>query len=397
MLSTRFSIVPTVRCFALLAAIALLSACAGGTGARSSNDGVNVDLSQPVTVALLLPYGSGDPGREQIARSLENAARLAQSDIRDASIDLRIYSDAGSSAGGASAASQAVADGAKIIVGPLFSTATAGAQGPAASAGIDVLSLSNNPDVAGGNVYILGTTFANTADRLVAYGLGRGERNIGVVYPAGLEGETARDAVVQAVNRRGATLTTAQPYNLSVEGIQASAGAIASTLNAGGTNAVVLTDGPTGGLAYIAEALRGNGVSAAQAQFFGLQRWDVSAETLSVPSLQGGVFAAPDPALVGAFNGRYRAAYGESPHELAGLAYDGIAAVGAMIAEARSQGGSPFSSARLTQSSGFAGVYGPFRFLADGRVQRNLAIIEVRDNRAVVAEFAARSFDAVGF
>src|SRR4029078_6586748 len=91
------------------------------------------------------------------------------------------------------------------------------------------------------------------------------------------------------------------------------------------------------------------------------------------------------------------AAYGESPHELAGLAYDGIAAVGAMIAEARAQGGSPFSPARMTQSAGFAGVYGPFRFLPDGRVQRNLAIIEVRNGGAVVAESAARSFDAVGF
>ena len=85
-----------------------------------------------------------------------------------------------------------------------------------------------------------------------------------------------------------------------------------------------------------------------------------------MPSLQGGVFAAPDPALVGAFNGRYRAAYGESPHELAGLAYDGIAAVGAMIAQAKAQGGSPFSSARLTQPAGFAGVNGPFRFLPSG-------------------------------
>ena len=397
MLSTRFSIVPALRALALLSAVAVLAGCAGGAGTRSASDGVDVDLSQPVTVALLLPYGSGDPGREQIARSLENAARLAQGDIRNAAIDLRIYNDQGSSAGGASAASQAVADGAKIIVGPLFSTATAGAQGPAASAGLKVLSFSNNSDVAGGNVYILGTTFGNSADRLVAYGLGRGERNIGVVYPAGLEGETARDAVVQAVNRRGATLTSAQPYNLSVEGIQAAAAPIASTLNAGGTNAVVLTDGPTGGLAYIAEALRGNGLGADQAQFLGLQRWDVSAEALAVPSLQGGVFAAPDPALVGAFNGRYRAAYGESPHELAGLAYDGVAAVGAMIAEAKAQGGSPFSTARLTQASGFAGVYGPFRFLTDGRVQRNLAILEVQGGRASVAESAARSFDAVGF
>jgi hypothetical protein len=251
--------------------------------------------------------------------------------------------------------------------------------------------------VAGGNVYILGTTFENTADRLVSYGQSNGLRNFGVVYPAGLEGETARDAVSEAISRRGATLSTAQSYSLSVEGIQAAAGPVASALLGSGTNAVILTDGPTGGLAFISEALRGNGVTPEIAQFMGMQRWDVSAEALGVPSLQGGVFAAPDPGLIGAFNGRYQAAYGESPHELAGLAYDGVAAVGALVAEARAQGGSPFSTARLTQASGFAGVNGPFRFLPSGRVQRNLAIIEVRGGQAVVTQRAARSFDAVAF
>jgi hypothetical protein len=399
MLSTRFStILPGLRKAALAAAAALgLAGCATAPRTAGVDDGIPVDVNQPVRVALLLPYGSGDPGREQIARSLENAARLAVSDLRNAQIDLVVYPSAGTTSGGSAAASQAVAEGTKIVVGPLFSTETAGASGPAAQGGLTVLSFSNNPSVAGGNVYILGTTFENTADRLVSYGQSRGLGNFGVVYPSGLEGETARDAVITAVGQRGATLTTSQPYNLSVEGIQAAAGPIAAALNGSGTNAVVLTDGPTGGLAFISEALRGNGVSADIAQFMGMQRWDVSAEALAVPSLQGGVYAAPDPALLGAFEGRYQTAYGESPHELAGLAYDGIAAVGALIAQARSQGGSPFSTARLTQPAGFAGVNGPFRFGQSGRVQRNLAIIEVRNGQPVVTERAARSFDAVAF
>ena len=399
MLSTRFStILPGLRQAALAAAAALgLAACATAPRTAGVDDGIPVDVNQPVRVALLVPYGSGDPGREQIARSLENAARLAVSDLRNASIDLVVYPSAGTTSGGSAAASQAVAEGAKMIVGPLFSTETAGAASPAAQGGLTVLSFSNNPSVAGGNVYILGTTFENTADRLVSYGQSRGLGNFGVVYPSGLEGETARDAVITAVGQRGANLTTSQPYNLSVEGIQAAAGPIAAALNGSGTNAVVLTDGPTGGLAFISEALRGNGVSADIAQFMGMQRWDVSAEALAVPSLQGGVYAAPDPALLGAFEGRYQTAYGESPHELAGLAYDSIAAVGALIAQARSQGGSPFSTARLTQPAGFAGVNGPFRFGQSGRSQRNLAIIEVRNGQPVVTERAARSFDAVAF
>lgn len=395
MLSTRIPAIPRLRAAALSLALAALAACAAPGPRVAGNDGIDVDPNAPVKVALLLPYGSGDAGREQIARSLENAARLAQSELRDATLELTIYPTAGTTAGGAAAASQAAAEGAKIIVGPLFSTETAGAQSPAASAGLTVLSFSNNPSVAGGNVYVLGTTFQNIADRLVAYGQSRGLDAFGVVYPTGLEGETARDAVRQAVGSRGATLVAAQSYNLSVEGIQAAGPAAAAVLNGGGANAVILTDGPTGGLGFIAETLRGNGV--AQAQLLGMQRWDTSAEALAVPSLQGGVFAAPDPATLGAFRGRYQTAYGEAPHELAGLAFDAVAAIGALVAEARAQGGSPFSTARLTQASGFAGANGPFRLTASGVAQRNLAIIAVQNGQAVVIERAARSFDSVAF
>lgn len=393
MLSTRFSV---IRTLAFAAAAVLIAAC-GPTGTQVSDSGVAVDPNAPVRVALLVPLGSGDPGREQIGRSLVNAAQLAQADLRNATIDLGIYPDGGTTEGGSAAASQAVAEGAKIIVGPLFSTATAGAEPVAAAAGIKILSLSNNATVASPTVYLLGNTFENTADRLVAYGLSRGLRNFGVVYPAGLEGETARNAVTGAVQRRGGNLVAAEPYNLSVEGIAAAAGPAAAALASSGADAIILTDGPTGGLAFISDALRNNGVAPAQGQFLGMQRWDVSAEAMAAPSLQGGVFAAPDPALIGAFEGRYRTAYGETPHELAGLAYDGIAAVGALIAEARSGGGSPFSDAALTQGSGFAGVNGAFRFLPGGMNERNLAMIEVRDGSAVVIERAARSFDAFGF
>lgn len=395
MLSMRFSAASALRAGLLAGMFAVLAACSTGTGPGASTAGIDVDPNQPVRVALLVPLGSGDPGRELIGRSLVNAAQLAQADLRNATIDLQVYPTSGTSEGGTAAAQQAIAEGAKIIVGPLFSTATAGAQPVANAAGITMLSLSNNPEVAGQNVYLLGNTFQNTAGRLVGYGLSRGLQNYAVVYPFGLEGDTARNAVAAAVRGRGANLVASEGYNLSVDAIERTAQPAAASLAATGANAVIMTDGPTGGLGLMSEALRNNGLTAAQAQFMGLQRWDVSAEVLSLPSLQGGVFAAPDPGLLAAFDGRYTNAYGESPHELAGLAYDGIAAVGAMIADARVNGGSPFSPARITQSAGFAGTNGAFRFLPGGLNQRNLAIFEVRGGQAVVTERAAGSFVAL--
>lgn len=395
MLSTRFSRRAALRPLAFAALVAL-SACAAPGPTVRGDDGVRVDLSQPVRVALLVPLGTGDPSREAIARSLVNAAGLAAADLREAQIDLQVYETRGTTEGGAAAASRAVAEGASVIVGPLFSTAAAGAGPVADAAGLKVLALSNNPSVAGGNVFLVGPTFRNTASQLIGHAQSRGLSNVAVVYPNGIEGETARDAARDAAQARGAALVGSQGYDLSVAGINAAAGPIASSLQAAGANAVILTDGPTGGLGFIADALRGAGLSPSGALFMGMQRWDVSGETLALPSLAGGVFAAPDPGPLAAFEGRYQTAYGERPHELAVLAYDGIGAVGAMIAEARAAGGSPFSTARLTQPRGFAGASGPFRFTPDGLNQRNLAIYEVREGRAVPISRASRSFDAPG-
>lgn len=397
MLSTRISFVRALRAGALCAAMAALSACAAQKSAGVTGSGLAVDPNQPVKVALLVPLGSGDPARERMGNSLVNAAKLAQGDVRNATIDLVVYPDQGTASGGAAAVSQAVAEGAQIIVGPLFSTATAGAQPVARQAGLTMFSFSNNADVAGDNVYILGNTFQNTADRLVAYAQSRGLNSFAVVYPNGLEGETARNAVAAAAQARGASVVASEGYNLSVDSIGAAAPAISAALQGSGANAVILTDGPTGGLGLMARGLRDNGLSPDFAQFLGMQRWDVSAEALAEPALQGGAFAAPDPGLLAAFNGRYQTAYGEAPHELASLAFDGVAAVGALIAQARTNGGEPFSTERVTQASGFAGASGPFRFTSSGSNQRNLAILQVQGGGATVAQPAARSFDSAGF
>jgi hypothetical protein len=58
---------------------------------------------------------------------------------------------------------QAVQDGAKIIIGPVFAQDAAAAGRAVAPRGINVLSFSNNTAVAGGNVFVLGNTFDNTA------------------------------------------------------------------------------------------------------------------------------------------------------------------------------------------------------------------------------------------
>ncbi len=380
-----------LRSVTLVFGLAALAACA------PSGSSGPVDPTEPVQVALLVPLGSDDPDREALGQSLVNAAELARSDLRGVAVELKVYATAGDPQTAAEAAQTALGEGAEILVGPLFSTATTAVAPIAASRSSVVLSFSNNPQVAGGNVYLLGNTFDNAAERIVGYTVGQGLTRLSIVHPQGAEGELARDAVRQAASRAGGEVVHLGSYPLSVEGIAEEIQGVADAVRAAAPDAMVLTDGPTGGLTFVAESLRGLGVRAEQVKFVGLQRWDTSQQALAQPSLEEGWFTGPDQLLSSRFADRYSSAYGRDPHPLAGLAYDGIAAVGALMAEAQAEGArDPFSAARLTKPAGFAGVTGIFRFMPDGTNQRALAVYEVDQGLALQIDPAPRSFGTGG-
>ncbi|WP_233416867.1 penicillin-binding protein activator [Halovulum marinum] len=384
-----------LRSTLVLGALAL-AGCAAPVAGPGAGGGA-VDPEQPVRVALLVPLGSTDSQREALGQSLVNAAQMARADLQNVDLELSVYATAGEAAAAENAARTALEEGADVVLGPLFSAATAQVAPLAAAQGLTVLSLSNTPDVAGGNVYILGNTFESTARRVVGHAAANGLLDLAVVYPQGPEGQLARNAVAQAAQAAGARLVAEASYPLSVQGITDATPAIAQRLRASAANAVVLTDGPTGGLSFVAETLRGLGVRPAAARFVGLQRWDTSAQAMAQPGLAGGWFAAPDQALSAQFESRYEQRFGQPPHPLSGLAYDGIAAIGALVAEARAEGRSDaFAPARLAQPSGFAGVMGIFRFLPNGRNERALAVYEVVDGVAQQISPAPRSFAASG-
>ena len=112
---------------------------------------------------------------------------------------------------------------------------------------------------------------------------------------------------------------------------------------------------------------------------------------MSLKGLQGAWYATPSPALVQQFNNRYQAAYGSTPPPVAGLAYDGIAAIGALVAQGNSNA---LTVSALTQGAGFAGVNGPFRFFPNGTNERGLAVAQIRNNQVIVIDPAPRSFGA---
>ncbi len=120
--------------------------------------------------------------------------------------------------------------------------------------------------------------------------------------------------------------------------------------------------------------------------------WD-DPRVFSEPALEGAWYAAPDSGGFRAFSARYRARYGQDPVRTATLAYDAAALVAALV---KTQGAQRFSPEILTNSSGFAGIDGVFRFRADGTSQRGLAVLKVTPQGGQVISPAPRSFGASG-
>lgn len=374
--------------FLLCAAFALV-ACDNST----VGGGPVIDPQDAVPVALLLPKTASNGG-PSISASFENAARLAMADLGGAGIDLRVYDTGGNATRAAQVAVEAADDGAKIIVGPLFGEAAAAAGSAVAGRGINVLSFSNNTTIAGGNVFVLGSTFQNTADRLVGYATRNGKGDILIVHGNDGQELIGRDAISRSIGFNGARLAGTVSFPLSQQGVIAAVPTIAAEAQATGAQSIFMTSGTDGAVPFLAELLPENGIDASTYQFIGLQRLDIPSGALSLDGLQGAWFALPDPGLTGQFQARYIGAYGGPPHPLAGLAYDGIAAVGALISTGSSDA---LAASALTRNSGFAGVNGVFRLRPNGTNERGLAVAQIQNKQVILIDPAPRSFGGAGF
>ncbi|MGB1207807.1 MAG: penicillin-binding protein activator [Paracoccaceae bacterium] len=373
-----------------IAALMLLAACdtdiLGQLGQFGKAPGVSPD--KPVRVALLLPQSDETAG--PIAKSLENAARLAIADLQGVTIEMTVFDTAGQATQAAAAAQAAADSGAQIILGPFYAESANAAGRAVADEGLNVLSFSNNTSIAGGNVFVMGPTFQNTAERLLAFAQVQNRGATVVVHPDSVVGKFSRDAVQAAATNVGAQVVSTVGYPETVEGVAKTAQSVSSTVRSANAKSLfITTDASNGAMPLLLQLLPENGVDPKQIQILGLTQWDVRPDLFTYPGAQNAWFALPDQASLGAFAARYSTAYETGPHPRAGLAYDGIVAIGALVLSGRRDA---LSTEALTQPAGFRGASGVFRLKADGTNQRGLAIAAVIDEQMVILEPAPTSF-----
>ena len=342
----------------------------------------------PARVALLLPLSGGTAETRSVAEALEKAAEMAVFDSKNTDILLMPRDDGGTPEKAAAAAAKAIADGAEIIIGPLFA-ASVTAVAPVARAGhVPVIALSSDRSVGGNGVYLLSFQPETEVNRIISFAVKTGHSSFAAMIPKTAYGEKVEAAFRDSVARAGGNIADIESFDEKPQVVGPPAKAAAQS----GADAILIADGGAM-LQAIGPALALNGATNRTLQFLGTGLWDDLSITRE-PVLANGRFAAPPPDAFRNFTAHYRDIYEAAPPRIATLSYDAISLV-ALLTRGRPY--QRFTDAALTDPNGFAGVDGIFRFRDDGSAERGLAILEVTQDGFSVVDPAPKSFPQAGF
>jgi len=312
--------------------------------------------------ALLLPLTGS---LAALGQNMGRAASLVTQGVAPADAP-KVYDTADTAEGAAAAARAALAAGAKILLGPLRSDQTPSVLAVAGK--VPVITFSNDDALGPQGAFVMGITPAQSVSTMFSYARAQGLTRIALVARDTPLGVASAQAAVRIAAAGGISLTATLLRDPAAGGL-----ADAIRQAGGGTSpqAVFLPDGGAS-LAGFARGLKGSDL-----QILGSVQWGVDDVTAD-SNLAGAWFAAPPPDLFLPFADRFQAAYGEQPGIVAALGHDAaLLAVGLGNARQLNHKG-------VTRGAGFTGVLGAFRFLADGRCQRDLTVLGIEGGKILL-------------
>jgi branched-chain amino acid transport system substrate-binding protein len=338
-------------------------------------------------VALLLPLSGPSAA---LGQAMLDAAQMALFEVADDRLQLLVRDSGGTAATAAAAAQSAIADGARLILGPLLAAEVEATKPVAQSANVALVAFSTATQLAGNGTWLLGFDARQEIERVVLFAHAHGRNNFAVLAPTSPYGDIAVAALHDAAQTAGATVGRVARYDPATTDFST----IVQNFAGGGVDfdAVLLPEGGTR-LKSLAPLLPYYGVDPDHAKLLGTGLW-ADASIITEPALDGGWYAAPPPEVRGDFEKRFQALYKHSPPLLATLGYDATALAAVL---ARAPSGADFSAAALTNPSGFSGLNGIFRLLPDGLVERGLAVLEVHRTGATVIDPAPVTFQRLGY
>lgn len=313
-------------------------------------------------IAMLVPLSGPNAA---VGQSIANAANLAVLDTGGKRIRVTMYDTA---TGPAAAAARAIAEGNKVILGPLLADDVRLVAPAAQKARVPLISFSNDTSVAGDGTYIMGYTPAQSIDRVVRFARSKGMTKFAGLTPTGVYGQRAANVFLRSVESAGGQVVSLQSFDRSRNGISA---AITKMGTASPYDAILVADGARNAAQAVTLVRKG----APSAKVLGTELWNTETTITTLTPLYGAWFASVPDNLYRQLATKYRARFGGSPYRIASMGYDAVLLV-SRIAQDWPVGGA-FPVTQLLDDGGFTGIDGPFRFHRDGSVERALEVQQV--------------------
>lgn len=329
-------------------------------------------------IALLVPM-SGDTA--PVGQAIANATTMALLDTSADNLRITTYD---TSEGISTAARKAIADGNKLILGPLMADAVSAVQAAARPAGVPVIAFSNDTSVASADVFVIGHNPEQSIRRTVQYARGKGAVRFAALLPEGDYGQRAGSALDNALRDYGGAVVRRESY---ARGNTSIVSAAARLRAAGGYDTVLIADSARLSIEAADELQRG---AQARARILGTELWSGDAALTRAGSIEGALFAAVSDQRFKRFADSYEARFGAQPFRVATLGYDAVLLT---LRVARDwKVGTPFPKNQLYDRGGFLGVDGAFRFGRSGVVERALEVREVKGGDVVAVDPAPTGF-----
>lgn len=330
-------------------------------------------------IALLVPVTGMNAA---VGEAIANAANLAVMDTGGKSLRVTTYD---TTLGAAEAARSAIADGNRLILGPLLAEDVRAAAPIARAARVPLISFSNDTSVAGNGAFIMGFVPTQSIDRVVRYARSRGMVTFAGLVPNGTYGQRAGQAMIKAVEASNGRLVAMQNYDRSQSAMTSAVTKLA--LN-GKFDAILIADSGRVAVQMVPSIRRSGGATA---KILGTELWNTEAGLARNPLLHGAWFASVSDGLYAQLSAKYRARFGKPPYRLASLGYDAVLLANKIAGSWKV--GQPFPVSQLTDAGGFAGIDGAFRFNRDGIAERALEVQQINPAGSAVIAPAPRTFE----
>lgn len=382
---------------------------------------INFNSEDKIKIAVMLPL-SGP--HEKLGKALFNSMQLALFDHADPRIHLVPFDTQGNEYESITQAKNIIEENYSIIIGPVFSKNVEAIKPLIKDHNIKIISFSNNAEIAGNNVFLIGLDIKEQVRAVTNYAYDQGYRYFTAILPSNDYGSTIVTELRRVAYLKDITVLKSEFYSQQTsldKNIRNIARVIKeypakdeSSQLEPETEQQSTTDGstqivdanfaknnekiailiPEGGkmLQSILELMHKYNIPQEKVQLIGLNNW-YDGTNYKDKYMTNAWFTDIPHENYDLFLNYYQSYFYATPPRIAALSYDALSVVTSLAG--LDEQSPNFSSEMLTQEIGFNGISGVFRFRDTGISERLLAIYGIESGEVVKISPEAPLFSAL--